>query len=111
MYDYCNNLLPISFKNIWLTNAEKRNLENEASERNLRDDNLFYVPYARLQQFFKFPLSDLPRTWNNFNNEVVANSRNSYKNLLKEHFLSKLSEIVICDRLLCPVCHLRAANL
>jgi hypothetical protein len=49
MYDFTNDLLPLSFKNIWLSNAERRNLEHNVNEnRNLRDDNLLYIPYVRL---------------------------------------------------------------
>jgi hypothetical protein len=111
MYDYTNDLLPLSFEKIWLSNAERRNPEQNGNvNRNLRDDDLLYVPYVRLEQYLRFPLADLPRMWNNFNNVVVAPNRNLFKNLLKEHLLSSLSDVVTCNRLLCPACHLRAAN-
>jgi Ribosomal proteins 50S-L15, 50S-L18e, 60S-L27A len=80
------------------------------SNRTLRDDKLFNIPFIRLEHYSRFPLADFPRTWNNFNMEVAANSRNMFKSLLKENLLSKLSDVVLCNRLLCPVCHLRVAN-
>jgi hypothetical protein len=67
MYDYCHNLLPLSFKNLWPTNAERRNQENPAyNNRILRDDNLLHVPFSRLEHYRKFPLVDYPHTWNDF---------------------------------------------
>jgi hypothetical protein len=110
MYDYRNDLVPISFKNVWLTNAQKRIHDNPLNVRTLRDDHLYAIPYIRLDHFFKFPLADLPRMWNEFNFEIAAQSRNIFKTMLKEHFLSCLTENVVCQRLLCPVCHLRAAD-
>jgi hypothetical protein len=113
MYDFTNDLLPLSFKNIWVTNAERRNVE-QARDRNvirtLRDDNLLYIPFVRLEHYLRFPLADFPKLWNTFNNAVLAPSRNLFRTLLKNHLLSNLSDTINCNRLLCPVCHLRAAN-
>jgi hypothetical protein len=109
MYDYCHNLLPLSFRNLWPTNAERRNQENPAyNDRILRDDNLLHVPFSRLEHYRKFPLVDYPRTSNDFTslNAIVTLGRNLFKNTLKELLLSNLSESVTCNRLLCPVCHL-----
>jgi hypothetical protein len=105
MYDFKNNLLPVSFCNTWSTNASVRNVEGNEI-RLLRDDNLLYVPFIRLDHFLKFPLADYPRTWNDFNNVVSADSRGVFKCLLKDHFLEKLSDVPLCNRLLCPACHL-----
>jgi hypothetical protein len=114
MYDFANDLLPLSFKNTWVTNAVRRNadqIQNRYEIRILRDDNLLYIPFVRLEQFIRFPLVDFPKLWNTYSNLVVAPSRNVFKTLLKNHFLSSLSDTINCNRLLCPVCHLRAANL
>jgi hypothetical protein len=106
---YCNNLLPLSFRNLWPTNAERGNQENTpAFNRNLRDDNLLHVPFSRLEHYRKFPLAEFPRIWNDIitRNNLISPSRNVFKNSLKEHLLANLSESVTCNRLLCPVCHL-----
>jgi hypothetical protein len=63
-------------------------------------------PFVRLEQYLKFPLSDFPRMWNDFNKDVSSNSRIVFKSLLKEYFLEKLSNVPICNRVLCPACHL-----
>jgi hypothetical protein len=111
MYDFKEDLLPLSFKNLWKTNAKLRraNNEDEPQERNLRNDSDFAVPFIQIEHYFKFPLADFPRTWNNFEFNFVYQSRNMFKSLLKEYFLSKLASIVNCNRLLCPACHLQAA--
>jgi hypothetical protein len=107
MYDFMNNLLPESFSNTWMSNASGRNVEG-IDIRLLRDDNLLYVPFIRLEHFLNFPLADYPRIWNDFNNAVCANSRGVFKCLLKDYFLEKLSNVPLCQRLLCPACHLLA---
>jgi hypothetical protein len=106
MYDYTHEQLPESFYNTWMTNQALRNIDNPDNDRVLRDDNLLNVPFVRLEQYLKFPLSDFPRLWNDFDNAVLTNSRNSFKIMLKEHFLEKLSYTPNCTRLLCPACHL-----
>jgi Reverse transcriptase (RNA-dependent DNA polymerase) len=105
MYDYTNNLLPISFENTWNSNANRRN----ETVRTLRDDDQLYVPLIRLEHFTKFPLAEFPKIWNEYSTIVNAPSRNIYKSLLKEYFLSLLNDRVVCERLLCPACHLRVA--
>jgi hypothetical protein len=109
MYDFVNKLLPESYSNTWITNAVARNVGNN-DNRILRDDHLLHVPFIRLEHYLKFPLSDFPRSWNNFNNAVTANSRGTFKCLLKEYFLEKLSNVPVCQRLLCPACHFGQVN-
>jgi hypothetical protein len=109
MYDYSHNLLPKSFDNVWVSNAVRRNFNQINNDRILRDDDSLYIPRSRLEHFSKFPLNDYPKIWNEFKSVVMAPTRNIFKRLLKEHFLSQLQERVICDRLLCPDCHLRVA--
>jgi hypothetical protein len=106
MYDFTNNLLPVSFNNTWTTNLNVRNAGNEHSQRTLRNDHLLNVPFVRTEHLLKFPYSDYPRIWNEFNNAVLANTRGTFKGLLKEHFVDKLSNVPVCNRLLCPACHL-----
>jgi hypothetical protein len=108
MFDYTQNLLPKSFENLWITNASRRNI-NPNYDRILRDDDLLYVPPTRLDHFSKFPLSEYPKIWNEYKTIVAAPTRNIFKHVLKDYFLSELNERVICNRLLCPVCHLRVA--
>jgi hypothetical protein len=109
MYDYSHNLLPKSFDNLWVSNAVRRNINQNNYDRILRDDDSLYIPMSRLEHYSKFPFNDYPKIWNEYKSVVSAPTRNIFKNLLKVHFLSQLQDRVICDRLLCPVCHLRVA--
>jgi hypothetical protein len=111
MYDFINKLLPVSFINTWLTNAAVRNADPLANDRSLRNDHYLHVPYVRLEHYLRFPLADYPRLWNDFNNAVSANTRGTFKSLLKDYFLEKLNNVPTCNRLLCPACHLRQAHL
>jgi hypothetical protein len=108
MYDFNSNALPASFVNTWMSNRSVRNVDNFDNVRPLRNDTLLNVPFVRLEHFLKFPLSDYPRLWNEFNNAVMANSRGLFKELLKGYFIDKLNNMPICNRLLCPACHLQA---
>jgi hypothetical protein len=105
MFDFAHENLPLSFKNMWRTNSDLRNSENPMA---LRNDHDYYIPFIRLDSFVKFPLSEYPRLWNEFeSNEIKSiDSRNLFKKLLKEHFFDKLADSITCDRLLCPSCHL-----
>jgi hypothetical protein len=106
MYDFNNNALPASFANTWMSNRNLSIVDNLDNARPLRNDTLLNVPFVRLEHFLKFPLSDYPRLWNDFNNAVMANSRGLFKELLKGYFIDKLNNMPICNRLLCPACHL-----
>lgn len=105
MQHYKQGFLPASFNNIWLTNSERR---NEDLRITLRNDQMLAIPYTRLQNSQKFPLIVLPKTWINFQNEDVKIIRNKkeFNSSLKTHLLSELSAVIICNRLLCPNCHL-----
>ena len=54
-------------------------------------------------------LSDFPRTRVEFENEEQKNvtSGQPVKNMLKQYFIAFLSNAVVCNRLLCPLCHLQ----
>ena len=106
MYDYVNHALPISFNNVWPTNEERR--RNNAEVVNLRNNAQLHIPFVRLASFSNFPLSEFPRHWCEFASEEIktAASRSMFKKLLKEHFFNNLNENFVCERLLCPSCHI-----
>jgi hypothetical protein len=110
MFDYKYGNLPISFADTWKLNSEIRNPSNIMA---LRNDNEYYVPFVRLDSFKRFPFSDFPRTWNELDSDEIksTSSKMIFKKLLKEHFLSKLSVTITCDRMLCPSCHLQQLTL
>ena len=107
MQNFVQGFLPISFNNVWVTNEERR---PENSHHILRNSSALTIPFTRLSTSSKHPLVNLPKTWIEFNNENIKILRNKleFKFELKKYFLSELSAVVICDRLLCPSCHLNA---
>ncbi len=54
------------------------------------------------------PLISFLRSWNEFDSlEIKLNpSKGQFNRLLKNFFLGKLEENFVCERLLCPHCHL-----
>ena len=106
MQKFKQGFLPISFNQTWSDNRVRRGDQFEIS---LRNENLLNIPFARLSSSLKLPLINLPRTWENFQNEAVKIIRNKleFNCKLKEHLLGELSEIIICNRLFCPACHIR----
>jgi hypothetical protein len=105
MFDFAHGNLPQCFANTWNTNMELRNPNNFMA---LRNDYDYHNPLVRLECFNKFPLSEFPRLWNEFESAEIQSisSINVFKQSLKEHYFSKLSESVPFTRLLCPSCHL-----
>jgi hypothetical protein len=108
MQKFKQGFLPSSFSNVWFTNEIRRDGALEITLRNRDDIN---IPFARLSSSSRQPLVNLPRLWENFRQEDIKIIRNKleFKSKLKEYFLNNLSEIVICNRLLCHACHLNAA--
>ena len=105
MQRYVQNFLPSSFDNTWITNRIRR---GDEAQIQLRDDDDLHIPGARTKQLSFHPLVLFPKTWETFPNEYVKFLRNKleFNAELKKHFLDQLSNVPICNRLLCPVCHL-----
>ncbi len=79
VFDYNNSNLPVTFQNLWRRNFLTRNADNAMA---LRNDNDFYVPLCRLESYKKFPLYELPRLWNEFDDDDIKNL--SSRSLLKK---------------------------
>jgi Reverse transcriptase (RNA-dependent DNA polymerase) len=105
MHQYVNGFLPQAFQNEWPTNADLRG-ENLPILRN--QDDLF-IPFARSCFADRMPYFNLPKLWSSFNVAEIKfiRDKNSFKINLKKHLLGELSSIPICNRLLCPRCHLQ----
>jgi hypothetical protein len=106
MYLFTFKLLPDSFNDTWLTNADRR--EEEDDDRAiLRSEDDYFVPFARLSSIAIQPLVSFPKLWNDFTNPCKStSSKTLFKKELKKHFLEKLDSNYKCNRLLCIHCHL-----
>jgi len=101
------NLLPVSFENVWIKNRERRVTLEGLDTIELRNDNDLYETPSRLEQFTRFPISYLPSLWNTLPDTLtIIRNKNEFNKTLKKHMLQELSEIITCTRLLCPSCHL-----
>jgi hypothetical protein len=105
MHQFVNNYLPHSFVNMWSTNAERRIKGEGPILRNALD---YTVPFSRLTSTENHPFIAIPRTWNQFDSLEIklSPSKSHFNKLLKKYFLDKLNENFVCERLLCPHCHL-----
>ena len=101
---FINNLLPLSFANIWQKNDERR----QVGQAILRNQDEYYVPPSRLMSTERFPLFNLPKLWNNIpiNELKTIVNKNTFNFNLKKSLMDQLSVTVHCNRLLCPCCHL-----
>jgi len=108
MQQFIQSFLPISFKDTWLKNRDRRQQDTGQEDfQELRNDNDFFVPFARTDQISRFPLSNLPKIWNTLpDNLTIIRNRLEFLLELKSYFLNLMSDNIVCDRLLCPVCHL-----
>jgi hypothetical protein len=102
---YKFNHLPAIFFNLWQTNEQRLDLNLNMQLRNFVE---YYVPFARIVLAERCPLFSFPKIWNNFDNDVIKSisSKLEFNCKLKTHFISSLSSDYVCNRLLCPHCHL-----
>lgn len=107
MQRFKQGFLPTSFSQTWTTNIYSR---DPTFEITLRNQNNLNIPFSRLASSDKKPYTNLPKTWENFPNENIKIIRNcaEFNSKLKLYFLNELSSTPVCNRLLCPVCHLRS---
>jgi len=105
MQQFVQGYLPSSFDNIWTNNA----LRDAAGRRyNLRNDDDLFIPPARLSSTEKHPYHAFPKAWHDFQIHEIKIQRNKkiFNSMLKKHLLSELRDHFVCERLVCPVCHL-----
>ena len=110
MQQFTQNTLPSSFNNMWSTNqgrTRRAEIEN-GNLRELRNQQDIYLVPTRLISTDKHPLTCFPTAWKEFTNAEIKfeRNRNVFKSKLKKALLSTLSSTIICNRLLCPACHL-----
>jgi exonuclease III len=103
MHNFTQHKLPNSFINTWLTNQERRGEEN----RQLRNQEDFYLPPSRTNTAERLPLHTMPLSWNNLISPSLKQEPNTklFKRNLKSHLLDKLSAIPVCFRVNCPACN------
>jgi hypothetical protein len=101
-HSFVHKYIPIAFENSWWT---VRNQRDGVADIELRNDDDYYIPRHRTEQILRFPLFNLPITWNLLHTELTDSStKRTFVKSASHYFLSKLSSIPNCNRLLCPSC-------
>jgi hypothetical protein len=96
MFDYNHSNLPVTYQNLWRRNFLTRNADNDMA---LHNDNDFYIPLCRLESYKIFSLYELPRLWNEFDDDDIKHlcSRSLFKKSIKSYYLEKLASNVSCQ--------------
>ena len=110
MQQYVRGHLPASFNDVWITQEARRQADNV--EYLLRNSENFYTPMSRLFTLDNHPYFLFPKMWENFKEEniKILRDKNQFNTKLKEFLLNKLNDNYVCNRLLCPHCHLQGDN-
>jgi hypothetical protein len=97
--------LPSIFDNTWQSNHERFVPERHMQ---LRDNDEYFVQFARINQVEKLPLISFPKLWNRLEDATLKSISNKteFNHKLKMFFMDKLDANYICTRLLCPHCHI-----
>ena len=104
------NAAPQAFINTWPTNRSHRtntNILRPHTQNLLRNDDKLFEHPPRTESLARFPLTNLPKLWNSYPTSITSTiNKLAFSLQLKNHLLNILSEVPLCHRLLCPVCHL-----
>jgi len=103
--------LPTSLNDTWQVNIEENEPGqfNHTNQMRLRPRGMFRLVFTRLVICERYPLFNLPRLWNNFPDLEIKSSttKDEFNRKLKKYLIAKLSSNIVCNRLLCPTCHLQ----
>jgi hypothetical protein len=110
MYQILNCQSPVLLHETWLSNRQRRNQDRDVQDldlrQNLRNDDDIFEPLARYESTARLPYFSLPKSWNNLSSTVKnLLSTNCFVNNLKINCLNTYSNVPVCTRLFCPVCH------
>lgn len=105
---YLTKRLPVLLNDIWQLTPNQNEILI-ANGIQLRPRGTFRLTFTRLSICEKFPYFNVPRLWNGFGDQNIKNSNTKieFNIKLKQFLLDELSAVVICNRLLCPTCHLQ----
>ena len=99
MYDYENNALPESFRNMF-----KHNFEVNKSLRT-RQSDLFYIGKVKTKLVSRLPLFSFPNIWNTctFDKNFPQN-KSGFKSFAKQTFLHAYATDIKCKNPRCRDC-------
>ena len=74
---------PASFLGVWPKN-------NQRNDLNLRNENLFTLPFPRTENFKRYTLYALPNEWNNSGNLIFYENRITFLHSLKDQLFDEI---------------------
>jgi hypothetical protein len=100
-HSYVYNYIPPALNNTWIQNRHNR----DNDDRQLRNDNDFFVPRFRTDFLARLPLFNLPKTWNDTPILLTSTSHKlTFSTQTFKYLLDQLSSTPNCNRLVCPSC-------
>ena len=84
MHSIYYNYAPSSFANTWTKN-------NQRNKLNLRNENLFNLPFPRTEQFKKLTLYSLPSEWNNSGTLMFYENKFTFLHALREQLFEEIA--------------------
>ena len=82
MHSIFYNYAPPSFTDTWTTYAQCN------INRNLRNDNCFYLPFPRIELYKRLPIYSMASAWNNLGDLRYQYNRVTFQISLKDYLLS-----------------------
>jgi hypothetical protein len=100
--------LPPLLSKMWTTNGDRRNQEQIVEGARFWNNSDLYVPLVKYNYLDNSLIFGFPRLWNEFDDSStkLIHSKTEFNSKLKNYFLETLADNYVCNRLLCPHCHL-----
>jgi hypothetical protein len=87
MHSYVYDYAPKSFANTWTKNNQRE------TQHNLRNNDDFTLPMARIELFKKIPLYSLPLAWNIVGDIKLQHNKTTFRWGLREKLFGELIEM------------------
>jgi hypothetical protein len=85
MHSFAHNMLPFSFRQMWITNRDRN------PDGVLRNADHLYIPQHNYASLKRMPLFNFPSVWNLESNEKLTPVQHRYLKYVKNSFLVNLN--------------------
>ena len=80
------NYAPLSYQNVWQKNSERQ------GTLQLRNENLFELPFPRIDLFKRLTFYALPYKWNNSGNLMFYENRHTFRLALRDQLFQEVKD-------------------
>jgi hypothetical protein len=83
-------------------------MDQDDAGASLRNDNDLFILLVKYAHLDNSPIFEFLKILNNFEETLIesVHSKLEFNNKFKKYFLEQLADNYVCNRLLCPHCHL-----